>query len=280
MSDKKVTYLSLESSTGHLFEYSKEPKEGFEKHEFEKDNVTKVSFRRYFKHGIFGNLVNVTSKQSDFGTQMSICMEGVDEKFFISFALFTPKNQITDWARTVISYLPGLVEGKPYRFYPYVIENERNGKTYKNYGCSFRFARLSDNAIDDVNLPPQLTAIIVNKDGEVTRDGDIPPIEWEEGVGDKIVANTVKRDKYLWNIFKEHRVGNPDMVSGGSGQKKTFNSQEEGDEVATPAPKKAAKATTEKTSKTVPAAEPLKEEPKVVVGTAEEEDEDDDNLPF
>lgn len=281
MSDKKVTYLNLESSTGHLFEYSKEPKEGFEKHEFEKDNVTKVTYRRYFKHGIFGRLVNITSKETDFGTHMSICMEGEEEKFFISFPFFTQKSQITDWARTVIAYIPGLEEGKAYRFFPYVIENEneRTGKKYKNYGCSFRYARLSDQAIDDVNLPPQLTNQFVNKDGEITKEGDIPAIEWEEAPGDKIVANTKKRDKYLWAIFKEQRVGDPTLVSGGSGQKRTFNSKEEGDDAPqTPAPSKKAPAKESKGS--VPAAPPLKEEPKVIAGTAEEDDDDDSELPF
>jgi hypothetical protein len=283
----KTVYLNVESSTGNLFEYSKEPKDGFDPHEVDGKPTT---YRRYLKRGVFGKLVNITSKDSPIGPQISVCLdnpqeEGGETRYFLAIPMNDQKGNISSYATALISYMPNLKEGAPYRVFPFTMEDD-NGR--KNYGISIFHARLIDKAVDKENKIPRLTFEGRDKDGNVTKKGDIPTIEWDEDHTGKPVPDMKKRNKFLWEVYKENRVGDPQLVSGGGSGVKTFNSKEEGG--AEPAQAKKESAPVKKSE---PAKEPpmkanqefdskaaeLKKQPEVVTGTAEADDDDDD-LPF
>lgn len=269
----RTIYLQVENSSGHFFEFSKEEKEGFVKHEYtNKQNVTKVSWRKYYEYGIFGTLKNITTKDSKIGTQISVCMDDVEgNRYFIQIPLQDSKSNITSFATSLISYMKSLKEGKDYRFQAYVLESEdKKGKTRKNYGVTFRYARLTDNAVDNKNTPKKLTFPRTNKDGKTIEKGDIPAIEWEDGVGDKPVANKSKQNKFLWSHFKENVLGDPNLRGVGYTQN-TFDSTSEEEAKPEGGSKKKGKKKKKKNKDS-------KSKKNVVAGVDDEEEDDD--LPF
>lgn len=226
-------YLELEQASGLFFEYSKTEAEGFTK-KFVENPITKevkISYRKYYPNGIFGNLLSFSSRSKKMNDRdiltLSIVMDNpVDgNTYFCSLPLFTPNNRITDFATSAIRYLPNLEKDAPYRLKPYAFETKDTGR--KVYGVSFNIARLSDSVFDDINKIPQLTFATSYKkeDGTFdTKPGDIPLIEWEEVFG-KTTANTKNRDSYLWNVLKEKGI---EYQGGGfGGASNTFNSKEE-----------------------------------------------------
>jgi hypothetical protein len=278
-------YLSLDAGLGKFFEYSKEAKEGFEKVETTKDNVTKVSYRKYYNEGVFGYLRAVHTREKEMGKDgmkvthvRIIVQDDKSDNYVMEFTLKNQKGGLTDYSVSTLCHLPFLKEGVCYRVFPYAIENtDQKGKVRKNYGVSFALARLSDKAVDTVNKIGKLTITRKDKDGKEVK-GDLPAVEWTEGLDDKMVMNSQKRDVALWNKLKEHKFG--ETYTLGSGKAKTFDSKAEGIDAqpvegetpraAKPVAQKAPEATTTQAAPTVATS----------VQTMELEDDDDDDMPF
>lgn len=192
-------YLQVEFGSGNLYEYSKDEKEGFEK--FESKN-NKISYRRYFKRGIFGAYRGVSIRESNFGKKVSILMEGKDNTFYyIELPLFNQNKSISPYAESLIRYLPFMKEGYGYRVFPYAMERE--GTEYKSYGVSVSHADVIQEAvIENYNLE-KLSYPKKGEDGKMI-DGDIPQIVWEESIDGEKEMNRKERDKYLYSILAEH----------------------------------------------------------------------------
>lgn len=286
MANEKNVYLELEMSTGRMYQYSKTEKDGFTKTVTENPTtkVQTISYRKYFEDGVFGNLIGLSVRDTNFGKRLSVVLDHpVDDlTYFMTLPLFDAKDRITSFATSVIRCIKSLEQGAPYRFYPYAIEDKENigkdGKPRKNYGVSIRVARLEDNAIDDVNKLPMLTLEKVERHADGTETiipGDVPRIEWKESVTGEPKADTEKRDKFLFTLLKEYEIA----LSGGA-TKKTFNSK---DPASTPvAAATQAEAPALSTITQAPAQESVKSEPvftkEAVVEVAEDEEELD--LPF
>lgn len=229
-------YLQLEFSTGKFFEYSKTEKPGFEKHEFtNKQNETKVSYRKYYDQGIFGVFKGVEIKEIEINNikqkQINLCFEDADGKNYIpSLKIFNQDKNIDSYAASFISWLPGMQIGTAYKLSPYVKETG----TRKSYNIWLNFARLEDRATDPDNLPERLSFEYDKGDGKggyETVAGDIPKIEWKADDLDptKKVMDFTKQRLFLWNTLNANLKG--EIPSGGGGV--TFNSK---DPSATPAP--------------------------------------------
>lgn len=289
-------YLQVENSTGTLYQYSKTEKEGFSRYEATnpQTKAVTVSYRKYYKEGVFGKLLSITSRDSVMNgatiTQLSIALENeFSDLMFININVLDTKNFITNYAESVLAQLPGLKawEGKVVRVYPYAIEDKE--RQTKNYGVAFNRSRFSDFAVDKENKPAKLSYTVLNKeDGSVKIQGDIPPIVWETFL-DKLVANKKDRTMYLWNIMKDNTFG-----SLGGSTVKTFDSTaEEGDDdsnvdnVMSMTPKPVVDATPKSSPSAKPTASgkgamkpnPEFDVPPTVAETTTAE-EDDDDLPF
>lgn len=223
-------------SSGLLYENSNEPKEGFDKHEVTKDNVTKTSYRRYFRDGAFGYLKSVSEKEVALKNgakmkQMRIVLADKDGNFLvINFPQRTPKNGLSDYSVSLCQYLPNLKEGYCYRVLPYAIQNE--GSKYKNYGISFSYARLEPTlASDSENKIPKITITKMGKDEKtgasfVREQGEISPVEWVPGLDGNPTINTTKRDGELYGLFNKHII-NP-KFSMSQSSVASFDSTKEG----------------------------------------------------
>lgn len=287
-----TNFLTLEMSTGKLFQYSKDEKPGFVEHVVDKDGTITKSYRKYFEEGILGRLKSlhtIEKRMGDKGNVQQVRIVLQDEKedsYVIDFPLKNQKGGLNDYSVSVARYMPALEENKDYLCLPYAIENtDDKGKVRKNYGISFYRAKLSSMAVDKTNRLPVLSVEKKRKtetgDVEVI-PGDIPAVEWEQGIGDKMQINSQKRDLYLWNeVFKKHKINADFRLSKSSYAQ--FDSTKEDDSKPEDKPKTTARATatpTQTRKSAIENARPSEDLPKTNVSTASTIEDDDDDLPF
>lgn len=261
---KTNIYLGLEFGTGTLYEYSKVEKEGFEKHVSTKNNI---SYRKYYKMGAFGYLRGISVRSSNIGDQLSIALEGAGDKmYYINIGLRDGNQGIDTYAASVISFMPNLIVGEPYKVQPYAMERKDNPDK-KNYGFSFKYANIETEEYDPKTQIGKLS-FSYYKDGEVV-EGDVPAGIWKKRAG-KDFLDTTDRDEYLWNILEEYKV--------------ETTSDSKGTYTHTPGATQSATAKTEPNAEHRPApAKKVDPKPAVVAKEVEEvevEEEDDDDLPF
>jgi hypothetical protein len=159
-------FLQLEFGTGLFFIYSKEEKEGFEKHTSTKGNV---SYRKYFKDGIKGVLESVSLYEGKFGNQISMNIKDGDEVYFTPVDIADQRGNVDSYAESLIKLLPALQKGdnvlvRGYNFTP-------EGDKYSKIGISI--------TVNGEKLKPALTNAYTDKDGKQV-EGQIPATVWKK----------------------------------------------------------------------------------------------------
>lgn len=197
----RTIYLQTEFKSGKLFEFSKDPQEGFEPHTNTKGVI---SYRRYIKEGIYGIYRGTTIRDTNFGKEISIQMVSVEnDNIYMSFPLFDQKKSIASYAESFIAVLPAMELNYVYRVLPYAMDND---KGYKNYGVSVKHADMHAKTVREDYPLARLTYTYDKKvgDGYVRTEGDIPAVVWETGVtGDK-EKNTKEKDRYLYQVLESN----------------------------------------------------------------------------
>jgi hypothetical protein len=192
-------YLQVEFGSGNLYQFSKDAKEGFEEH-LSKNN--KLTYRRYFKEGIYGVYRGTTVRKTDFGKEVSIHMINVNgDNVYINFPLNDQKKNIAAYAKSFITVLPTMQMNYVYRIFPYAMDRE--GTEYKNYGVSVRHADMHNRTVREDFPLDRLTFAYVKKDGEKV-DGDIPAVTWVKAYDGTMQKNSDEQNAYLYNVLMEH----------------------------------------------------------------------------
>lgn len=183
-------YLQLEFGSGLFFDYSKEEKEGYEKHESSKGNV---SYRKYYKKGVTGVLDSVSLYDGKFGQQISMNIKNGEDVYYVPVDLYDQKGQVSTFAESLIKFLPALEKGMDitvggYNFIP-------EGEKYSRIGIYFKSGE------------DKVKAALTNsyyKDGELV-EGDIPALEWVEKLGKKkpSAVSVEKKDDYLLSVLQK-----------------------------------------------------------------------------
>lgn len=184
MSDK--TYLQLDYKSGNLFEYSGTPKEGFEKHT---SKTGKESYRKYHKYGVEGTLDSVSIRDSNFGKQLSISLEGGT---YVNFGLNDQKGNVDQFAEQVIKILPVLNKGDNLKIAPYNFLPE--GEKYNKSGITF--------AVEGEKVKG-LTNAYYDKEGKLVA-GDVPPVKWKKdalGTNKPSAASLEEKNDYLTEVL-------------------------------------------------------------------------------
>jgi len=206
-------YLQIEFKSGNLFEYSKEQKEGFEEHKNSKGNV---SYRKYYKEGIFGVYKGTTLRDTDFGKEVSIFMvDGNGDNNFISFPLFDQSKNIAAYAESLITVLPSMEQNYVYRIFPYTMEKE--GSKYKSYGVSVKHADITDKTVREDFPLARLTYTYTNKSGELV-NGDVPAVVWKENFDGSKIKDQFEKNKFLHEVlvkYASESVKVSNKVTGG-----------------------------------------------------------------
>jgi hypothetical protein len=184
-------YLQLEFGSGLFFEYSKEPKEGYEQHTSKNNNV---SYRKYYRKGVTGVLDSVTIYEGKFGQQISISLKSGDDIYYVPIDIYDQKGQVDTYAESVIKFLPNLNKGMEITIFPYNFTPEN--ETYSKVGVSFTY--------EGVKMKPALTNSYINREG-VKVEGDIPALVWVEKLGKRkpSAASIEAKDDFLLNTLTE-----------------------------------------------------------------------------
>ena len=101
-------YLQLEYTSGSLFEYSKEVKDGYVKHTSSKGND---SYRKYHKDGVTGELESVSIFDGKFGKQISMTIKNGEDIYYVPVDIADQKGNVDTYAESLIKFLPQLNKG-------------------------------------------------------------------------------------------------------------------------------------------------------------------------
>ena len=184
-------YLQLEFGSGLFFDYSKEEKQGYDKHTSTKGNV---SYRKYYKDGVAGILESVSIYEGKFGNQISMNIKNGDDVYYVPVDIADQKGNVDTYAESLIKFLPQLSKGinlavKGYNFIP-------EGDKYSKIGISL--------SIDGVKVKSEMTNAYVSKEG-VLVEGNIPALTWKKDALGKnkptAVSQEAKND-YLLEVLK------------------------------------------------------------------------------
>ena len=184
-------YLQLEFGSGLFFDYSKDEKQGYDKHTSTKGNV---SYRKYYKDGISGILESVSIYEGKFGNQISMNIKNGDEVFYVPVDIADQKGNVDTYAESLIKFLPQLQKGmavtiKGYNFTP-------EGDKYAKIGISI--------SVNGEKIKSEMTNAYMNKEG-VLVEGDIPALTWKKDALGKnkptAVSQEAKND-YLLEVLK------------------------------------------------------------------------------
>lgn len=181
-------FLQLEFGSGLFFDYSKEQKDGYDKHTSSKGNE---SFRKYYKEGVSGILDSVSLYDSKFGTQISMNIKEGDSVYFVPVAVQDQKGNVDTYAESLIKLLPQLNKGdkvtvRGYNFIP-------EGDKYSKIGISI--------TANDTKLKSNVTNAYY-KDGKLV-EGDIPAIVWKVdklGKNKPTAASQEAKNDYLLDL--------------------------------------------------------------------------------
>lgn len=234
-------YLQLEFGSGKFYSYSKEEKDGYEKHTSSKGNV---SYRKYYDR-IEGRLDGVAVVKTKFGEVLDFRFVNNDVLIHCPYQLYDQKGHISTFGEASIKYLPELKKGEKYTMTPYNFLPE--GEKYSKVGVSFR----DENG---AKITPSLRNSYY-KNGELV-DGDIPAVKWVEKRGKNMpdLVSLEEKTDYLYNVIQKNL--------------EKLKSDDVSRNVSIPGNKTKTATVTQ---------EPVKEEvkkPKLVV------EEDDEELPF
>lgn len=180
------TYLQLDYKSGTLFEYSADPKEGFEKHV---SKTGKESYRKYHKYGAEGTLNNVSVRDSNFGKQISIALE---DGIYVNFGLNDQKGNIDQFAEQIIKVLPMVNKGDQIKITPYNFLPE--GEKYNKSGISF---------VVNGEKTKGLTNSYYDKEGKLVA-GDVPAVKWKKdalGTNKPSAASLEEKNDYLTGVL-------------------------------------------------------------------------------
>lgn len=184
-------YLNLEFGSGNFFEYSKEEKDGYEKHVSSKGNT---SYRKYFKDGVSGVIESVSVYDGKFGAQISMNIKNGDDVYYTPVDLYDQRGNVSTFGESLIKLLPNLNKGdnvtvRGYNFTP-------EGEKYAKIGVSIK---VNDNKVKSAFTNAYY------KDGKLVK-GDIPAIEWKKdalGKNKPSATSLEKKDEFLIGVLKE-----------------------------------------------------------------------------
>ena len=225
-------YLQLDYSNSQMYQYSKTNKEGFEKYESSTGNV---SYRKHYPKGVFGELLNVSVRDTDFGQKLQISLKNANDFLHLQFSLYDSKDNVdSQYAESIIRFLPNLKKGESYRFFPYKITAEDqkaqdakegkdvSGKYYDNTGMSIKTANLeTEEALEKVE--PAIP---------YTGKGAIPKLEWKMNAAGKNKPSATSleaKNEFLLKALME-------AVDGHLAYKESGATQQESDKNDLPKP--------------------------------------------
>jgi hypothetical protein len=239
-------YLQLDYKTGLFYAYSKDSQEGYEKYTSKTGNV---SYRKYFKKGIYGNLKTMYFADTDRGMQLRVIMTQGSESedgFYamLFFPVYDQSRNLDRFVESLVTFLPNMEPGEAYRIYPYVLDVKLDsGKTVQNRGVSVKKAELDGEGGGDVTEKVERALKFQGRDEEY-ESGMVPTLVFEKDLGGKYAPTALsiaQRNDFLKKVLQE----NVERLNVTADQNSEGNSQEQEKPAQKPAEKPKAKVNLE-----------------------------------
>ena len=217
-----MKYLQLDQGKGSFFEYSGSEKEGFEKFESSKGNV---SYRKYYLKGVSGKLESVNLFDGKFGKQIQVAIKVEDDIHMLQVDLYDQKDNVSNFAEELIKFIPSLEKGDNIDFNAYNFIPE--GEQFSRRGFSIKK--------DGDKVKRALSNAFYKKEDGTLVEGDIPAIKWVKKLDKNkpSLASLEEKNDYLLDVIVKETdrlkfVKDSDYVSS---QNKTVDvtPQKEGD---------------------------------------------------
>ncbi|MCB1711322.1 MAG: hypothetical protein KDH96_02215 [Candidatus Riesia sp.] len=253
-------YLQLDYANSQFYEYSKDKKDGFESH---KNSKGTESFRKYYKAGVYGTLMNVSIRDSFNGSKIiSVALKDANNDFlYLQFDLLNTNGSVeAKYAEHIIRHLGNMKKGEDYRIFPYKLDaesqkkydedngNEVKDKYYDSHGVSIKTANLSEEKV----LAKVEPFLVYSGEG----DNVIPSLDWKADPVDETKKKPTGASKDAKDTFLKIALKN--AVDGHLKYEQTdSDSSTEGESTTT--------------SESKPVAKPQ---------TSSEDVDEDDDLPF
>lgn len=156
-------YLDLDFKTGTFYSYSGTQKDGYEAHTSSTGNT---SYRKFFKKGIYGTLKTAYFKDDEiYGMQVRMILENGNEWFMLKFPIKSSQGRLDSFLESLISYLPNMELGEPYRIFPYRMDVKTDsGKDVTRRGISVVEAFLNNNGFGTPGDKIEKTLRYLSKD--------------------------------------------------------------------------------------------------------------------
>lgn len=163
-------YLSLNFTDGKFFKYSKEEKEGYEKHESSKGNI---SYREYLNKGVTGSLKGLKLRESEYGNEIQLLMENDEGAHYCTFKIYDQKGQVDNtFVKDLIKVLPNMELGREYTVFPYRFKPD-DSKYFKSGVSVKQNGERVEQAISET---------FIKSDGTVVTEGQIPAVIFKKDV--------------------------------------------------------------------------------------------------
>lgn len=194
-------FLELDQKTGNLYEFSKDAKEGFEKHV---STTGKESLRRVQKDGLIGKLKYINKKEEDFGKgKFEVAVIVVEDEnkdlVYMKLPILDVRGSLNEYFQNLVTFLPNMKVGEAYRIFPYSMDTTytaKNGEVKPTTNKGF--------AVSTYDMDAGVKVDKVERALKFGKEGDIPAVVWREEEDLGKVKN-VKDDKaqrnYLYNAF-------------------------------------------------------------------------------
>lgn len=208
----KKVYLQLEFMTGKMFEYSKEPQEGYVEFTSSKGNK---SYRKYHQ-GITGELDSVSIRDTKFGQELSVTIKTEDTANYLNFALKDQKDFVdSNYAEDLISKLPNVEKGRTYTIFPYRFTPEDS--KYDITGISVKQG--------DLKIEKAFTNSYITKEG-VKVEGDVPAVVWKKDATGKNKPSAASKEARS-DFFLEKLADQAERLKWTSTSPSTYSAPQE-----------------------------------------------------
>lgn len=195
---------------GSIFQYSKDPKDGFVEHKNSKGNV---SYRKYFNKGVDGELVDIFKRNNQYkngAEELSLVLkDGEDENVLVFNVLNQDGSSIDEFTEPLLTLLPKMNKGSRYNVNNWFMKkgDTVNGEEVK-YNRKGVTVKLDGNKIQS-----DITFEYTKKDGTHVA-GDVPQLVWKEVAGKNrpTAASKEARLIYLYELMDREIV----RISGGT----------------------------------------------------------------
>ena len=154
---------------GSIFQYSKEDKEGFIKHENSKG---KVSYRKYFNKGVDGTLTGISKENNQYlnnAEEVRLTLQNGDNENILTFTVLNQDgNSMDDYTEALTLLLPKMNKGETYN----INADTAAGAIAAAVGAS-RLLLMTDVAGVLDKQGTLISELTMSKAEELTQDGTI-----------------------------------------------------------------------------------------------------------